>query len=589
MDVQDRLSAEELKEMTAVTEMRSTTQTWWLFCLCAVLIAGWLLSSLFLVNIEFDDGYTTILNSQYFLGSSSVYFWQRGPMMAWLLMPAEWVTQFLGLHPMDVRPHHAIMALIHLGYFVGTWWLLVRQFGARGPVLLAFLAAVPNVVFFSYAPFISHDILPGLILLAMLFAAARHAQAPSGRLLVALFLAGWLVSLIKQTYALIWVSILFAHGTLWLLQAAGTDRGRSIARLMIAAACSGLASWCTYAWVLTGSFPDQPWLLRPILQMQLVVAGYQNEGPLREIFYQWVYLRNLGAYGVMAMTLVIPGLYFSWRTQSFFLRSCVLAWIFLFIMLQVIAFKEVRYLYFLAPLTAVLLVTALDALWKTRRSWVLGLSLLLVWDLLMAGQEAFRLSAPFYGKAVTDFLGPLPANSPLRAPLVMTGRLSFVAPERAFFGDRYHRITNLNSEQIQTLYGYSSSMVRGHEDAKLIDQQSLPVGSILIFVNDVAARIPPIAPDNRTSLQDYFVQVVGVAESVQLQREDGGFRMLQPSAQPIMLLHAPGVAAEPLTSFQYFAGGELQALLGVSELPPQLTLMGLRISEMCDLSGCRSF
>src|SRR4029453_13334060 len=82
------------------------------------LVAAWLAAAAVLVQIEYYDGISAICNARYFLGLSTFYFFDRGPLMAWVQMPAEFLKSWLSLHPLDVRTHHAAMALIHLGYVV---------------------------------------------------------------------------------------------------------------------------------------------------------------------------------------------------------------------------------------------------------------------------------------------------------------------------------------------------------------------------------------------------------------------------------------------------------------------------------------
>ena len=60
------------------------------------LIGLWLAAAIVLVNIDYGDAYSTVANAKYFLGTASDYFWQRGPMMALLLIPGEWLAQQLG-------------------------------------------------------------------------------------------------------------------------------------------------------------------------------------------------------------------------------------------------------------------------------------------------------------------------------------------------------------------------------------------------------------------------------------------------------------------------------------------------------------
>src|SRR5690348_15385270 len=84
-------------------------------------VAVWLLLSAALVDIEYYDGLSAICNARYFLRRAPFYFFDRGPLMAWLLMPAEALKDWLGRHPLDVRLHHATMAVLHTGYLAAVW------------------------------------------------------------------------------------------------------------------------------------------------------------------------------------------------------------------------------------------------------------------------------------------------------------------------------------------------------------------------------------------------------------------------------------------------------------------------------------
>lgn len=556
------------------------------FALLAGLIAAWLAWSLWVVNVEFDDGYATIVNSQYFLGLSADYLFSRAPMLAWMLMPAEWVANALGLDPLDVRPHHLLMALVHFGYVLGVWQLLRRRFGATPSTLLAFAAAIPTTVFFCYAAFISSDLFPGLVALGMLWLADRHAAQPRLETWLALVLLGAFVALVKHMYGAIWLAILLAHAGLVLVE--GRRAWRPLAQLCLAGALSGLIFWLAYGLVLKSSFPDVPWLLRPLHQMQTVVAAFQVEGPITEIIYQWVYLRNLSIYGMLAMTLVLPGIVLAWRKGDRLQRSIAIAWLVLFAVMQAVSFKEARYLAYLAPLSAFLIAPVIAEL--ARRNWMylLPLGALLLVDLGFSVREAARLRAPFYRNQVSEFLGILPAPKALHGRIVMTRYLSFVTPDKyAFFGDRYHRIINLNSDQIRLLYGYPRAKVLAFADTRGPSTADFGPGDILVYANDVAARVPPLHPVNSTTLQPDFVQFVAVAETLNLHRVGDEYRSGAISRQPLLLLHARGVDAEPLTSFDRFPAAATAALLGLSATPDQLQTIAFRIHTWCDLSGCR--
>ena len=367
-------------------------------------IASWLLASIYWVNIEFDDGYTTIANAQYFLGISSDYFSQRGPLLAWLLMPAEWLSHRLGLHPLNVQLHHGLIGVFHFGYCWVAWRILRREFGAHPPVLVAYVAAVPTVVFFSYAGFISHDILPGLLALVMLGLADEYRRNGRWLTLVALMVLGALGALIKHTYGGLWVAVLVAN--LMLVAMGSRDRAAFVrlVMLMMAAAVSGVITWLVYASLLAAVYPDSAFWMRPWLQMTSVIHRFDAEGPLREVFYQWIYLRNLSAYGWLAMAFLLPGLYLSWRRGNDFQKAAATAWVVLYLLMEFSPFKEVRYLAYLAPLTAVVIILPIERVMALgRRGLILILMILLV-DLAGVTREAVRIVDPYYKNSVTHFL-----------------------------------------------------------------------------------------------------------------------------------------------------------------------------------------
>jgi hypothetical protein len=552
------------------------------------LLALWLFSSLYFVNMEFDDGYATIANSQHFLGISDGYFWQRGPLFALLLLPAEWFANAAGLHPLNVRPHHAIMALLHLAYLFGVWRLLVTQFGTRWNVLLAYVAAVPTFLFFSYAPFISHDLFPGLLALWMLKIAHDFMANPTWQRWGALVAIGAVAVLIKQTYALIWFALFIANAIVWLW--GEPDRRQTLRRLAALAAgglTCGVITWCVYAWTLMNSFDDTQFLLGPWVQILKVAEHVNLAGPVEQTMYRALYFRNLSAYGFLAMALVLPGLFLSFTRGARLSKSIAIAWVLLVITMQLIQFKEVRYLGFLAPLTAVLIVSAIDALLRFRRSYAYVLLLVLAIDLRGVVIEAVRLTDPYYREEITTFLSPLPRE--LTAPIVISKALSFVSHERyAFFADRYHRITNMIGDEIRLLYGYPQSLMQRFETGGRFDIPPILPGTIVFFVNETATRRPPFRAD-KTGLDAAFAQLLSVAELVTLERVGDRYRLVEATSQPVMLLHISDLQAQPLTALQDFPADEVDALRGISGAPARIQLLGLRIKQYCNLDGCRSY
>src|SRR6266498_1388260 len=101
-------------------------------------VGAWLFVAAAVLDIEYYDGLSAICNARYFLGQSVFYVFDRGPFMAWMQMPAEALKGWLALHPLDFRPHHATMALVHVAYLLGVYRVLVDRLGHRWSTLAAF-------------------------------------------------------------------------------------------------------------------------------------------------------------------------------------------------------------------------------------------------------------------------------------------------------------------------------------------------------------------------------------------------------------------------------------------------------------------
>ena len=231
-----------------------------------------------------------------------------------------------------------------------------------------------------------------------------------------------------------------------------------------------------------------------------------------------------------------------------------------------------------------------EVLLRARAIHALPITALLLLDLGFGAREAARITNPFYHDQVKEFLAELPRADQLQSAVVMTWPLSFVAPEKhAFYGDRYHRIINISDDQIRLLYGYPRAVLQRPSDMRTLSNSDFALDDFLIFVNDVAARVPPIAEDNRTTLQPFFLQMIAVAENVTLRREGDDYRLPQPSPQPIMLLHADGVDATPLMAFDRFPALATSASQGLTTPPDELSLLAFRIYALCNLAGCSRY
>lgn len=555
------------------------------------LIGAWLLASLYFVNIDFDDGYSTVVNSQYLLGLTGEYAWQRGPLLAAWLIPAEFFANLFGLAAFDVRPHHALMGLAHLIYLLACWRLISRIHSANAAAVLGFILAVPTLLFFSYALFVSHDIFPGVIALAMLVLAHAESQAPRFVRWIALVVLGAAAALIKQTFALFWVLILLTHLALALVEQRPIRTWLpALLRLGMAAVVSAAVVWMGYALVLGGTFPDAHFLMRPLEQINYIATQYEGEQAIDLIMDPWIYARNAFAYGLVALLLVLPGLVLCWRRKNLLLRQIAVFWVLALIAMVLVPFKEVRYLAFLAPLTAVLIVPALDQL-LTRR-WVMAplLLLYLALDLAPISREAIRIGNSFYADTVIDFVRWLPAADDATARVITTKPLSFVSPESwGFRNDRYHRITHISDFHIRNLYGYDANSIRNVPLPANLNEIKFRDNDWVVFVNDVAVREPPFRADNATSLHDYFTQFVARVETVELHRDGANFVVTPRSDEPLMLLPKASVSAEPLTSFEIFPAAGVAGLLGMADAPSELEWPGLRIKRFCRMQSCQEF
>ena len=557
-----------------------------LYWVCTGVVGVWLAWAATWVNIDFDDGYSTIANAQYFLGTTSDYFWQRGPFLALVLVPAEWLSGWLGLHPFDVRLHHGSMALLHLIYLVGVGRLLFQHFGARPQTLVALLAALLTPVFFSYAPFISHDLFPGLLTLAMVKLAHDFMVNGGHARWYGLVLTGAILALIKQTYALVWVAVLISQVVLPSTEArnARIPAAGRVGWLAMAAIASGAITWLGYALVLGESLAATPFWWRPIEAARLISTHYDSDGGTGAIFYPWIYLRNLWAYGILAATLVIPGSLLSLRSGDRMQRSVAIVWILLLAVMLLTPFKEVRYLGFLAPLTAWLLVPALQSLSRLGRvaRW---LPLLLLIDLANVWPEATRLQDTYYRDAVIGFLDPLPAAHGFTGQIIAERPLSFVSPEAdAWYGDRYHRITHVNLDQIRLLYGYSDAQWRTVAYSSDLTQSDIQAGDYLLLATDIAVRKAPFRPGNVTGLGAAFLMSVARAEPLQLALQ--GERYRAASDGTFLLVRERGVEAMPVIASKHMPVAAINRLYAGGELPASGRIVAFRLLTVCQQSGC---
>ena len=484
-------------------------------------VGAWLVAAVIFVGVEYYDGVSAICNARYFLGSSSFYLFDRGPLMAWILMPAEALKQWLGLHPLTFLTHHATSALLHFGYVVAVYRGLVGSFGHHWSVLISFATAITSFMFASYAPFLSHDLWPGALFLWMVIWSDRFAQAPRSGLWLWLVVAGTLAALVKQTFGLFWIAILVAHLLPTILGWNVRTSRRALAWLAVGAATSGMLAWTIYGVVLGNWVPEVPLWLRPYRNLQYLATLYDGTDVT---FPWWIYLRNLWAYGRLTTLLLIPAVVLS-LIGTGLERRVALAWMTGAILIHLMPLREVRYLACLAPLTAFMVVLAVRQLWQLRFGWV-PLAALLTLDVAGTFVEASRIREPFFWRHPAKvLLEPLGGNDtrPLRTIFHNVSMLSFVAPVPSpLAADRYHRIFHLGVHQIGILYGYPRDRVRILPPAPgmaLIG--SATEASVLLFSNGILAHGPSWQPALPIG-SERLVQGLALLQTVPLRRTSAG-------------------------------------------------------------------
>tara|TARA_R110002072_G_scaffold6364_8_gene37613 strand:- start:10082 stop:11866 length:1785 start_codon:yes stop_codon:yes gene_type:complete len=449
----------------------------------------WLVFCAWNVDVELYDGLDTIVNARNFTGQSSYYVENRAPLMAFLMVPANLIHLMLELDAFDVRPYHFLMAFLHSVYLVLVYWLLIKCFKRDVAVLIAFLSAIPNFIFFSYAPFISHDIFPGLLLLGMLVLADKFYKEPRVWIWMALVTLGTVSALIKHTFALFWILLLFSNAIVLFSRIKDNNNNYNAIKvwltLAIGGIISGIITWLVLATVLNAEYSDINFLLGPYKQLEFLIqyAGGRTEFPA------WVFLRNFPAYGILTVLLLIPGFILSLRLSSL-QRTITLVWIFYLLAIQLTGKLEVRYLVVLAPLTAFILVPPIQWLLSKKNGFtsivlLLSISILPGYTYSITN-EARRVTLPFYkSNEARELLAPLYKKDSLRAPILINWRmLSFASPiPSPLAGDRYHRLFHIARHHLVVMMGYSNEQFIFLDYINIPEVSDWPTETAMILVN----------------------------------------------------------------------------------------------------------
>jgi hypothetical protein len=220
-------------------------------------------------------------------------------------------------------------------------------------------------------------------------------------------------------------------------------------------------------WVLASTYPDTPFVARAFRQAKFLLfeAGVQIEQPA------WVYLRNLPAYGLLALVLFPLGAAKSWR-ESRMQRGLVMAWLLAVASTHLLSLHQVRYMLFVAPVTMCVLVPAVRTALASRRMRAGAVAILLLGVLPIhpysIAREASKIGTDFYRRSqLAWFLEPLREEGVYRSPVYLDwGLLSFLPPgDSELAGDIYHECFHIAPHHLIDLLSYDPDQV-GHFDTQ---------------------------------------------------------------------------------------------------------------------------
>jgi hypothetical protein len=553
-----------------------------IFWVLWLVVTAWLVACAFLVNGEYGDGYLTIANSRYFFSDNPLYWLQRGPLAAIMLWPVEVLVELFNIGPFEVTPYHLYSAALHSIYLLGCWWALRTTGASPMARIIAFATAVTTVVFYGFAPYLSHDILPGLLFLLMIFIANRWLNKGGWRDAVLLVLIGTAVVLIKQTYALFWIFIVVYAGMAMLFRwDDGRVDWRRFGTLLGFAALSGVLTFAGYALFIGDDWGHLPWWIRPFAVVVSVTTTFSRSADL--VFPADLYLRNLHNLGILAMLLVLPGVIYALRGRNARLRMIAVCWLMSAAVSQIVMFKEVRYVLFLAPLTALLIVPVIELALRKR-------ALLIAMVLIVAVDQFRGFSVAANQLTATATIDPVRffESAGTKGRVVASEIISFVYDTRSpLLRDSYHGIYHVSA---RVIFALQENEIEVYEldDTRKLGEADLQPGDRVYVANFSVRRFFPYTPDNSPGVLSEYIAVAGRAAKVMLRREEDGYVVDGYENSPVMLVPDPEVGdVAPLLSTLKFEPDQLESIYGSPQDMDTLEVTGIIVDAICRGDQCR--
>lgn len=303
---------------------------------------------------------------------------------------------------------------------------------------------------------------------------------------------------------------------------------------------------------------------------------------LSSLFASDLYVRNLPNYGIAAMLLILPGLVLAFRGSDSRLRLIATCWLLTAIVMQLISFREARYLAFLAPLSAMLIVPVVQVALR-RNVTAIAIVALVVLDQYRGMAVAAGEITSTASVNVMRFI-----NAPVGNGKVISSRLlSFVYSSASpLIRDRYHGIYHLTPELFERLY-------EGRLDVEFLADPRDPglagiaPGDRIFYSNNSMVRQPPWNEKNTPRDIGDFVMISGTAASMVLVLRNDRYEREDDDGRYVLFLPAAAVGQQmPSLTNGPLALGTAATLFGDIEEHDRLSVTGVIVDALCRGDSC---